>query len=126
MPSVPARGPGETSGAPRERTLLPLQLITVRGPSMVPTLRPGDRLLVWRGGRARPGDVVLGTFADLPGRLVVKRLRALEPGGRALLASDNDAAGGDSRTHGPARVLGRVVLVQRGATIRRPAAAPAL
>ncbi len=117
--SLPAPGADETS-------LVPLQLVTVSGPSMVPTLRPGDRLLVRRGGRARPGDVVLARFDDLPGTLVVKRLLTWEPDSRGVLASDNAAAGGDSRTHGLGVVLGRVVLVRRGRRLHRPAAAPDL
>ncbi len=119
MGAWPARGDDDTA-------LVPLQLVTVTGPSMVPTLRAGDRVLVRRGGRPRPGDVVLARFADLPGVLVVKRLRSWASDGRGVLASDNDAAGGDSRTHGPGEVLGRVLLVRRGRSIRRVAAAPDL
>ena len=108
----------------RGNAVLPWQLVTVTGPSMVPTLRPGDRVLVRRGGRVTPGDVVIARFADLPSVLVVKRLRSAPVDGRADLASDNAAAGGDSRTHGPGEVLGRVVLVQHGRSVRRPAPAP--
>jgi len=83
--------------------------VAVVGPSMVPTLRPGDAVLVRLGGRARAGDVVLAAFADLPDRLVVKR--ALRPAaGGWYVRSDNPYARGDSATHGPARVVGRVVL----------------
>lgn len=96
------------------------------GPSMVPTVRPGDRVVVWRAGRARPGDVVLARFDDLPATLVVKRLVAWDPDGRGVLRSDNDAAGGDSRTHGAGVVLGRVLLLRRGRSIRRVGAAPEL
>lgn len=113
-------------GSGGRETLLPWQVVTVVGPSMVPTLRPGDRVLVRRGGRVAAGDVVLARFDDLPGVLVVKRLGAVLPDGRGLLASDNDAAGGDSRTHGPGEVLGRVALVRRGWALRRPAPAPGL
>ena len=89
--------------------VLPVQIVVVSGPSMVPALYDGDHLLVWRAARVRPGDVVLARFASLPGLLVVKR--AVRPAGPGWqLASDNDFAGGDSRTHGPGEVLGRVLL----------------
>jgi phage repressor protein C with HTH and peptisase S24 domain len=82
--------------------------VAVSGPSMVPTLYDGDAVLVRRGARVRPGDLVLATFADLPGVLVIKR--AVRPaGGGWWVASDNPHAGGDSVTHGPAAVLGRAV-----------------
>ncbi len=92
-----------------DRSLLPWQRVEVHGPSMVPTLRPGDIVIVRRGVRVRPGDVVLARFRDLPGRLVLKRAVRPEADGW-WLASDNGFAGGDSETHGTADVLGRVVL----------------
>ena len=52
----------------------PLFAVLVRGPSMAPTLRDGDAVLVRRGGRAiRPGDVVVARFRARPDLLVVKR-----------------------------------------------------
>jgi phage repressor protein C with HTH and peptisase S24 domain len=87
--------------------VFPYQRVRVRGPSMLPTLSDGDVVVVRRMGRIRPGDVVLARFADLPDRLVVKR--AVSPDGTGwTVRSDNDPAGGDSRTHGRADVLGRV------------------
>jgi hypothetical protein len=69
---------------------------------MLPTLRPGDRLLLSYRRRPRPGSVVV---ARLPGeRLAVKRAaerragRNGEPGW--WLLSDNAAEGVDSRRHG--------------------------
>ena len=76
---------------------------------MVPTLRSGDALLGRRGGRVRAGDVVIATFADRPGLLVVKRA-VRESGGGWHVAGDNPYAAGDSTVHGPAEVVGRVVL----------------
>jgi SOS-response transcriptional repressor LexA len=92
-----------------ERSVLPLQRVRIVGPSMVPTLRDGDNVLVWRGARIRMGDVVLATFRDLPDRMVVKRaVRAVDGGW--WLASDNRFAGGDSVTHGLADVHGRALV----------------
>jgi phage repressor protein C with HTH and peptisase S24 domain len=91
--------------------LLPWQVVVVSGPSMLPTLVAGDRLLVRHGASVRAGDVVLARFDDLPDRLVLKRA-ARPVGEQWWLLSDNRAAGGDSRTHGPATVLGRAVAIR--------------
>jgi nickel-type superoxide dismutase maturation protease len=83
--------------------------VEVTGDSMWPALRPGDRLLVVRGGRARPGDVV--TLADprRPDRVMVKRVAARSSGG-VVVHGDNPAASTDSRHFGPVpRVRGRAV-----------------
>ncbi|MDT4916374.1 MAG: hypothetical protein QOI15_883 [Pseudonocardiales bacterium] len=86
-----------------------LTRVRVVGPSMVPTLRDGQTVLVRSGVRIRPGDVVLARFRALPDRLVLKRaVRAMDDGW--WLVSDNKFAGGDSFTHGVADVEGRVVL----------------
>jgi phage repressor protein C with HTH and peptisase S24 domain len=87
-------------------------LARVAGPSMSPTVRHGDRLLVRRvrrPGRVRPGDVVLARFAARPDLLVVKRVRRAVPGGH-WVEDDNPLVGDDSRAFGPAVVVGRVVL----------------
>jgi phage repressor protein C with HTH and peptisase S24 domain len=84
-------------------------LVRIVGPSMVPTVRHGDSVVVLRGAPVRPGDIVLARFRALPDRLVIKRaVRAVDDGW--WLASDNTFAGGDSATHGVADVHGRVVL----------------
>jgi len=54
-------------------------LAVVRGRSMQPTLRPGDRLLVRHGGRPAPGRLAVVVLPD--GTLAVKRLAWLEPAG---------------------------------------------
>ncbi len=97
--------------------LLPWQRVEVSGPSMTPTLRHGDVVIVWHGARVRPGDVVLARFRALPGRLVIKRAARATDGGW-WLRSDNAFAGGDSTVHGPADVLGRVVVRVRPGTPR--------
>lgn len=88
---------------------IPFQRVRVNGPSMVPTLRNGDIVIVRHGARIRPGDVVLARFRSTPELLVLKRaVRELDGGW--WLASDNTFAGGDSATHGVADVQGRIVL----------------
>jgi phage repressor protein C with HTH and peptisase S24 domain len=105
--------PGTMGTVPRRRYLLPWQRVRVNGPSMVPTLRHGDAVLARHGARIRPGDVVLGQFRDMPGRYVLKR--AVEADGDGWqLRSDNDLVEGDSRQHGTADVLARVLLVWPG------------
>ena len=83
----------------------------VTGPSMSPTVRDGDRLLVRRvgpGDRVRDGDVVLARFASRPELLVVKRVRRAVPGGH-WVEGDNPFVTDDSRAFGTAVVVGRVV-----------------
>ena len=89
--------------------LIPWQRVRVSGPSMVPTLRHGDVVLVRHGAPVRSGDVVLARFRSMPERFVLKRA-VREVDGGWWLASDNVAAGGDSAAHGVADVLARVVL----------------
>ena len=83
----------------------------VTGPSMAPTVRSGDRLLVRRlrsPDTVRPGDVVLARFASRPELLVVKRVRRAVPGGH-WVEGDNPFVTDDSRAFGTAVVVGRVV-----------------
>lgn len=87
----------------RSRTVL------VHGPSMLPTLREGDCLLIRPGARIRPGDVVVARFRERPGLLVVKRAVSQADGGW-LLASDNPAVEGHGLTGGIGDVEARVVL----------------
>jgi len=84
--------------------------VLVHGPSMSPTLRHGDAVLVRAGGRpVRPGDVVVARFHTRPDLLVVKRAVRREPDGW-WLQGDNPLVDDDSRSYGPARVEGRVVV----------------
>ena len=75
----------------------------VRGESMLPTLRAGDRLLVSYRRLPRPGDLVVARFAD--GTVAVKRAverRAFREGAEGWwLLSDNLEDGVDSRHRGP-------------------------
>jgi nickel-type superoxide dismutase maturation protease len=72
---------------------------------MVPTLQPGDRVLVWRGlGPLRPaireGDLVAVVDPRDSDRVMVKRVA-----GRAekevIVRGDNEGASTDSRHFGP-------------------------
>ncbi|WP_246060853.1 S24/S26 family peptidase [Nocardioides dongxiaopingii] len=75
-----------------------LRMVRVRGRSMLPALRPGDRLLVLGRRGPRPGDVVVARFPD--GTAVVKRVAERRGSGWWLL-SDNAAEGlADSRARG--------------------------
>lgn len=105
-------------------------IVTVRGDSMRPTLRAGDRLLVRRVGLAvaPPGALVVLTVDGSPalrtgsGELMVKRLAAVPgdrvpadipvsdvrvPADRMVVLGDNPAASADSRSVGyyPATAL---------------------
>ena len=86
---------------------LPWLRVEVRGPSMLPTLAPGEWLLVRRGVPARPGAVVV---VRLAGRLVVKRVTRVGDDG-VWVEGDNAAASDDSRTFGavaPRDMVGEV------------------
>lgn len=87
----------------------PLTTVQAVGGSMLPALRPGDCLVVRVGGRVRPGDVVVARFRTRPGLLVVKRaVRPVED--LWWVEGDRPEASDDSRVHGPADVVGRVLL----------------
>jgi phage repressor protein C with HTH and peptisase S24 domain len=95
------------------RVLIPWQWIRVSGPSMVPTLKHGDVVIVRHGARVRAGDLVIARFRSMPGRLVVKRAVWPVDGGW-WLSSDNLSVRGDSEVYGVADVHARVVLRLRG------------
>jgi len=89
----------------------PWVVARVSGPSMTPTVRSGDHLLVRRVTDAtavRDDDVVLARFPARPELLVVKRVRRAVPGGH-WVEGDNPLVTDDSRAFGPAVVVGRVV-----------------
>lgn len=75
---------------------LPWLRVAVRGPSMIPTLAPGEWVLVRRTASPRPGTVVL---VQRPERLTVKRLVRVTRDG-CWVEGDNAAASDDSRTYG--------------------------
>ncbi|MEU8688434.1 nickel-type superoxide dismutase maturation protease [Streptomyces sp. NPDC048665] len=83
----------------RGRAGAPFGLAEVTGPSMVPTLRHGDRLLLRYGAVVRPGDVVVLRHPFQQDLLVVKRAVERREGGWWVLG-DNPYAGGDSTDYG--------------------------
>lgn len=82
--------------------------VTVRGPSMMPTLREGDVVLALPGARVRPGSVALVRWAARPGQLSVKRLESRTAEGLWVTRGDNARASTDSRDLGPASALAAV------------------
>ncbi|MGW5367187.1 nickel-type superoxide dismutase maturation protease [Streptomyces sp. NPDC004009] len=99
----------------RGRAGAPFGLAEVTGPSMVPTLRHGDRLLLRYGAAVRPGNVVVLRHPFQQDLLVVKRAVERREGGWWVLA-DNPYAGGDSTDYGVVPdelVLGRALLRYR-------------
>ncbi|UUU30966.1 nickel-type superoxide dismutase maturation protease [Streptomyces sp. CA-210063] len=94
----------------RGKVLLPFGVAEVTGPSMVPTLRHGDQLLVHYGARLGVGDVVVLRHPFQQDLLVVKRAAERRDGGWWVLG-DNAYAGGDSTDYGVVPdelVLGKV------------------
>jgi nickel-type superoxide dismutase maturation protease len=87
--------------------------IAVHGDSMVPSLQPGDRLLLVPAWGLRKGEVIAVRDPRDPDRLLVKRVSAIDR--RASLVTvlgDNPGASTDSRAFGPVArrsVAGRVV-----------------
>jgi nickel-type superoxide dismutase maturation protease len=85
-----------------------LRVAEVSGPSMVPALRHGDRLLVWLREPRRTPSIGVVVLVELPDRpLSVKRLVAVESDGRIKVEGDNELGSTDSRTLGslPASAL---------------------
>jgi nickel-type superoxide dismutase maturation protease len=89
----------------------PVGRVEVAGDSMRPTLEPGDRLVVLRGGPVRVGALVAVADPRQPARTMVKRVSAVRPDGVTVLG-DNPAASTDSRAFGAVphdALRGRVV-----------------
>jgi phage repressor protein C with HTH and peptisase S24 domain len=85
----------------------PLPLVRVVGPSMAPTLRSGDVVLVRYGARPRPNDLVLVRWVARPGQLSIKRA-VRETAAGWHVEGDNPFASTDSRVLGAAQVVGTV------------------
>jgi nickel-type superoxide dismutase maturation protease len=100
-------------------------LVAVQGPSMSPTLRPGERLLTLPTlvARPRPGSVVVVEDPWQPGHLVVKRVARIDeaaPSAQVLVLGDNPEASTDGRVWGPIdRDAVRRVVVARWPSLSR-------
>ena len=84
-------------------------MAVVAGLSMVPTLAPGERLLVRYDGPIVLGDLVVFKNA---GQIDVKRIERIEVDGIFVLG-DNDLVSTDSRNYGliaHEEVLGTIVM----------------
>lgn len=97
--------------------LLPFGVAEVTGPSMVPTLHHGDRLLVHYGAPPRPGGVAVLRHPLQQDLLIVKRLVERRDGGWWVLGDNQAAEAVDSRSFGTVPtelVLGQVRARYRG------------
>lgn len=79
--------------------------VAVEGRSMVPTLSPGDWLLVdplaYRDRGPAVGDIVVAPDPREPARLLVKRVGRASSDGSLELHGDSPDASTDSRAFGP-------------------------
>ncbi len=87
----------------------------VTGDSMRPLLAPGDEVLIdplaYRHGLPHVGDIVVAQHPYIRDLRLIKRVTAVNAGGRCRLEGENSAASTDSRAFGalsPAHLLGRV------------------
>jgi nickel-type superoxide dismutase maturation protease len=106
---------GEPEPGRAQRGLLPFGIADVVGPSMVPTLRPGDQLVVHYGAPVRPGDVVVLRHPMQQDLLIVKRAAERREGGWWVLG-DNSFVKNDSREFGV--VPGEFVLARARVRLR--------
>jgi nickel-type superoxide dismutase maturation protease len=72
------------------------RMAVVSGLSMIPTLAPGERLLVRQDGPIVLGDIVVFEHAT---QFDIKRILRIESNGVFVLG-DNDQVSTDSRTYG--------------------------
>ncbi len=90
--------------------------VAVHDESMLPTLRPGDRLLVdpraYRHRPPRPGEIVVLVDPENPSRWLVKRVSTVDTAaGTVEVRGDAAAMARDSRRFGPVptrSLIGRV------------------
>ncbi|MEV5241411.1 nickel-type superoxide dismutase maturation protease [Streptomyces cinnamoneus] len=99
------------------RGLLRIGLAEVYNPSMVPTLNPGDQLVVRYGAVVRPGDVVVMRHPFRQDLLIVKRAVERREGGW-WVTGDNPLVENDSREFGT--VPDEFVVARAWVRLRRP------
>ncbi len=93
------RGEGRRAGDGRGGPLKRIGLAEVYNPSMRPTLRPGDQLVVVYGAAVRPGDIVVVRHPFQHDLLIVKRAVERRAGGW-WVCGDNPLVQNDSREFG--------------------------
>lgn len=109
-----------------------MDVVQVRGRSMLPTLRPGDRLVALRLRRPpRPGEIVLAPDPRDPARELVKRVLSVDASG-VTLRGDNPAVSSDASVFGAIapdlvgwRLVARYWPVRRIGVVRRSSGAAA-
>ncbi|WP_242705354.1 MULTISPECIES: nickel-type superoxide dismutase maturation protease [Streptomyces] len=99
------------------RGLLRIGMAEVYNPSMVPTLTPGDQLVVRYGAVVRPGDVVVMRHPFRQDLLIVKRAVERRAGGW-WVTGDNPLVENDSREFGP--VPDEFLVARAWVRLRRP------
>lgn len=99
------------------RGLLRIGLAEVYNPSMVPTLNPGDQIVVQYGATVRPGDVVVLRHPFRQDLLIVKRAVERRAGGWWVVG-DNPLIENDSREFGT--VPDEFVVARARLRLRRP------
>ncbi|SOD60813.1 nickel-type superoxide dismutase maturation protease [Streptomyces zhaozhouensis] len=103
-----------------------LGLAEVYNPSMLPTLYPGDQLLLAYGARVRPGHVVVLRHPFQHDLLIVKRAAERRDAGWWVLG-DNASVTNDSREFGAVPdglLVARAVLRLRSPLAQRSPAGP--
>jgi len=97
--------------------MFPLRRFRIEDESMLPTLEPGDYVLVnrwaYRVRRPRRGDLVVVRDPELSDRFLVKRVSETEASTQIPLEGDNAAVSRDSRAFGAVpldRIVGKVWL----------------
>ncbi|WP_328391051.1 nickel-type superoxide dismutase maturation protease [Streptomyces sp. NBC_00400] len=113
----PEQGGGADAGSGRGGLLRAFGLAEVYNPSMVPTLQPGDQLVVQYGAVVRPGDVVVLRHPFRQDLLIVKRVVRRRDGGW-WVQGDNPFVENDSREFGV--VPDELVIARAWVRVRPP------
>ena len=107
----------QETGHRTEGLLRRIGLAEVYNPSMLPTLRPGDRLVVQYGGPVGVGDVVVLRHPFQHDLLIVKRVAGRRPGGW-WVTGDNPDVHNDSTEFGV--VPNELVVARAWVRLRAP------